>query len=116
MGMAKERGGRGETLAAAYLEAVGLRIEARNHRLAGVEVDLVAREGATRVVVEVKLRGRADYGGAALAVDRAKRERLLRAARALDAAGAAAVRIDVVAIELEPDGMSLRHHRNAVTE
>jgi len=116
MGTAKTRGGRGETLAAAYLELAGISIEARNARLAGVEVDLVAFEGRTRVVVEVKLRSRADYGGAALAVNGAKRGRLLRAARALAAAGDPYVRIDVVAIELEPDGLMLRHYRNAVTE
>jgi putative endonuclease len=116
VGSAKTRGDGGEALAAAYLELVGIRTRARNHRVAGVEVDLIALDGATHVVVEVKLRGRVDYGGAALAVDRAKRERLMRAARAIGANGAARVRIDVVAIELEADGLSLRHYRNAVAE
>ena len=69
MGLAQERGRSGETLAAAYLELAGLEVLRRNVRLAGVEVDLVAREGRTRVVVEVKLRNRSDYGGAARAVD-----------------------------------------------
>lgn len=110
------RGERGETLAAAYLELMGFRTEARNTRLAGVEVDLLARDGEARVVVEVKLRNRADYGGAAVAVDRAKQARLLRAARALAAGGSDPVRIDVVAIEFEADGLTLRHYRNAVTE
>jgi putative endonuclease len=111
----KHRRGRGgEALAAAYLELAGLTVLSRNVRLAGVEVDLVAEERGTRVIVEVKLRSRADYGGAALAVDRLKRERLLRAGRSLE--GSAPVRVDVVAIELVDGGLDLRHYRNAVGE
>ena len=116
MGKANLRGARGESLAAAWLELLGHEVLGRNVRLSGVEVDLVAREGETRVVVEVKLRGRADYGGAALAVDRDKRERLKRAVKALEQSGAKSVRIDVIAIETDADGMRLIHYRNAVTE
>ena len=57
-------GDAGERLAAAYLELAGCTVLERNRRLAGVEVDLIAGEGATRVLVEVKFRGRSDYGGA----------------------------------------------------
>jgi putative endonuclease len=106
----------GEAVAAAYLELVGCEVVARNRRMSGVEVDLVVSEGPTRVLVEVKFRGRADYGGAAMAVDRVKRERLLKAARALSAERDGPVRIDVVAVELSGDGMVLHHYRNAVTE
>jgi putative endonuclease len=116
MGTGNVRGARGESLAAAWLELAGLQVIGRNVRLGGVEVDLVAREGDTHVVVEVKLRGRADYGGAALAVDRVKRVRLVRAARALEQSGAPGVRIDVIAIETAADGLTLRHYRNAVTD
>jgi len=114
MGTGNVRGARGESLAAAWLELSGHDVIGRNVRLGGVEVDLVAREGDTHVVVEVNLRGRSDFGGAALAVDRAKRVRLMRAARALEASGN--VRIDVIAIETQGDGLTLRHYRNAVTE
>ncbi len=116
MGTAQDHGRAGETLAAAYLTLAGLEVVARNARLAGVEVDLLAREGRTRVLVEVKLRGRADYGGAACAVDARKRERLRRAALALMAAEGGPVRVDVVALDLTDDGLSLRHVRNAVTD
>jgi putative endonuclease len=115
MGTGNLRGARGESLAAAWLELAGCQVIGRNVRLGGVEVDLVAREGETRVVVEVKLRGRSDYGGAALAVDHAKRGRLKRAACALEQSGGT-VRIDVIAIETAPDGLTLRHYRNAVTD
>lgn len=116
MGTTRARGDAGERLAAAYLELAGCAVLERNVRLGGVEVDLMAAEGTTRVVVEVKLRARGDYGGAALAVDRFKRQRLMRAAQALQQHGVSHVRVDVVAIDLGPDGASVRHYRNAVTD
>lgn len=114
MGTARAHGLAGEALAAAYLELIGWKELERNPRIGGVEVDLVALEGATRVLVEVKYRGRVDFGGAALAVDRGKRDRLRRAALALEARGVRWVRIDVLAMELTDDGLRLRHFRNAV--
>lgn len=114
MGIAQAHGAAGESLAAAYLTLIGWDILARNAQLGGVEVDLVALDGHTRVLAEVKYRARTDYGGAALAVDRAKRERLVRAAAALLSNGGGPVRIDVLALELESDGLTLRHYRGAV--
>ena len=116
MGVANAHGRAGEALAMAYLELAGCRVIARNVRLAGVEVDALAADGPTQVVVEVKTRGRSDYGGAAAAVDAAKRRRLVRAARALLGEGARRVRIDVVTVDLTPEGASVRHYRDAVTE
>ncbi len=115
MARAQSLGEWGESLAAAYLRLVGCEIEATRARLAGVEVDLVARERGTRVVVEVKVRGRADFGGATHAVDGRQRERLRRAAVALARGAEEPVRIDVIAVDLESDGLRLRHVRNAVT-
>jgi putative endonuclease len=115
MGLAQEHGRAGETLAAAYLELAGLEVTRRNARLAGVEVDLVARDGRTRVVVEVKLRSRPDYGGAAGAVDARKCARLRRAALALLAQEGGPVRVDVIVMERSAEGLLLRHVRNAVT-
>ena len=116
MAFAQSRGRAGEALAEAYLTLMGLTPRERNIRLAGVEVDLVMEEGGTQVVVEVRFRGRTDYGGAALSIDREKRGRLMRATRALEQLGARRVRIDVVTIELSDEGASLRHYRNAITE
>jgi putative endonuclease len=115
MGMAQRRGRAGEALAAAYFELLGWEVLGRNLELGGVEVDLVVADGATRVLVEVKLRTRADFGGAALAVGGPQRERLKRAARFLGAGGAPH-RIDVVALETVDGGLSLRHYRNAITD
>jgi putative endonuclease len=116
MALTGARGRAGEAIAAAYLEWCGLAIVERNTRLAGVEVDLVADDRGTVVVVEVKTRGRHDWGGAAMAVDHVKRGRLRRAAHALEQRGARHVRIDVVAIEADRDGLRLTHHRNAIEE
>src|SRR5881409_332106 len=88
MGVAQRRGRAGEDLAIAYLELAGCHVIGRNLKLGGVEVDALASDGAAQVVVEVKLRGRSDFGGAAAAIDAAKRVRLLRAARALQLSGA----------------------------
>jgi putative endonuclease len=116
MGVAHTHGRAGEALAIAYLELAGCRVIARNLKLGGVEVDALVTDGPAQVVVEVKYRGRSDYGGAAAAVDAAKRARLVRAARALQLAGVRRVRIDVVAVDLSPEGAAVRHYRNAVTE
>lgn len=116
MGVTQTRGRAGETLAMAYLELAGCHVTARNLKLGGVEVDALATDGPAQVLVEVKYRGRSDYGGAAAAVDAAKRLRLARAARALQLAGARRVRIDVVTVDLTPEGATVRHYRNAVTE
>lgn len=116
MGWARTRGLAAESLAAAYLEVVGMRVTERNRRIAGVEIDALAEEGSTRVLVEVKCRGRSDYGGAALAIGFFQRLRLLRAARALAAEDPRPVRIDVVAIEVTADGAVVRHYRGAVDE
>jgi len=114
MGLAATHGRAAEDLAVAYLELAGFHVLERNLRLGGVEVDVLAAEGRDHVVVEVKYRARADYGGSAAAVDAAKRARLLRAAAALVARGQGGVRIDVVAIERVEDGVDVRHYRGAV--
>lgn len=116
MGLTQDRGRAGEDLAVAYLRLAGLRPVGRNVRLAGVEVDVVADDGPTRVLVEVRLRTRGDFGGAAATVDRHKRERLARAARSLEQQGRARLRVDVVAVDLTADGARITHYRNAVTE
>src|SRR5262249_36287615 len=95
MGRAQDRGRAGERLAAAYLELVGCRPVAHNVRLGGVEVDLVVDDGPARVLVEVRLRSRGDFGAAAETLDRTKRARLVRAAHALEQQGVRHPRVDV---------------------
>ena len=115
MGLSHMRGEAAEDLAVAYLELIGCRVRARNVKIGGVEVDVLVSEGRDTVVVEVKYRSRSDYGGAAAAIDAAKRERLRRAASALLWQGEPLVRIDVVTVEIAPGEASVRHYRSAVT-
>ena len=75
----KDKGDRGEERAAAFLEAQGYRILERNYRCPLGEVDLIARDGATVVFVEVK--ARPTMAEAAMSISTTKRERMSRAAR-----------------------------------
>jgi putative endonuclease len=70
-----------ETLAARFLEARGLHVIKRNYRCRRGEIDIVARDGATLVFVEVRLRTAERFGGAAASIDARKRARVLAAAR-----------------------------------
>lgn len=66
----------GEDLAAAWYEARGYAVVARNWRTAGGEIDLVARRGRIVVIAEVKTRTSDLYGHPAEAVVRSKQRRL----------------------------------------
>lgn len=70
----------GEDAACAELERRGYVILARRYRTRAGEVDLVARDGATLVFVEVKTRTSDAFGGGAAAVTWQKRQRLARVA------------------------------------
>lgn len=70
----------GEQVAADHLTAAGLRILERNWRCDEGELDLVAADGTTLVVVEVKTRSSAAYGSPAQAISRAKAARIRRLA------------------------------------
>ena len=70
-----------EAMAAAFLEARGLTIVVRNYHCRLGEIDLVARDGATTVFVEVRQRASSSFGGAAASITAAKRRKLLNAAR-----------------------------------
>lgn len=79
--MAQQRGDDSESAALAFLVARGLRAVARNVRFKGGELDLVMLDGETLVFVEVRRRGRADYGDALDSVDARKARKLVLAAR-----------------------------------
>jgi putative endonuclease len=71
-------GRRGERRAAWFYRLRGYAIVARNERSHAGEVDLVARRGKTLVIAEVKTRQTKLAGEGHEAVDREKRERLIR--------------------------------------
>jgi putative endonuclease len=74
-------GDAGEALAADYLARQGLRVIERNFRVKGGEIDLICRDGAMTVFVEVRSRGGSSFGGAAASITPAKQRRLILAAR-----------------------------------
>jgi len=74
------RGQAAETAAAEYLVRAGLTILQRNFRCRFGEIDLIARDGDAVVFVEVRMRRRGDFGGAAESITGAKRARLIKAA------------------------------------
>ena len=112
-------GRRGEDVAAKALKRAGYRIIARRLRTRGGEVDLVAVDGETLVLVEVKASigtGRRESRAPIDRVDHAKRRRLVRAARSF-ASGALADRprrIDVVAVVFDERGATSTITRGAV--
>ncbi len=75
------RGREAEERAARYLERCGQRIVERNFRVRGGEIDLICRDGRTLVFVEVRLRGRSDFGSAGASITAVKRQRIVLAAR-----------------------------------
>ncbi len=121
---AQRTGDAGEDLAVACLEREGWTILARNMRLGRDELDVVAIDPgppAALVVVEVRWRGRRDFGLAEETLDHRKRAALRRAIGHLREGGllpdgrrlpALELRVDLVAIDAGPDGRpSIRHHR-----
>jgi putative endonuclease len=77
-----ELGARAEALATDYLARQGLVLVVRNFRTRRGEIDIIVRDRDTLVFVEVRMRSRAAYGGAAASITPAKRARLLAAAQA----------------------------------
>ena len=120
----KALGQQGEDLAAAHLVGQGYEIVTRNWRIRSGELDIVAKEGQWLVFVEVRTRrGR---GGASVPVlgipeESVTPRKQLRLAAMVDAylfemPWDGSWRIDVIALELHPDGSiaRLNHLRDAV--
>jgi len=121
---AQQIGDAAEELVAARLAERGWILLARNLRLGRAELDIVAVDpGPPRalVLVEVRRRGRRDFGLAEESLHHRKRAALRRAAAVLGAMPALPdgrplprlpLRIDLVAIDPGPRGtLAIRHHR-----
>lgn len=76
----RAEGSRYEEMAAAYLSARGLKILARNYRNRTGEIDIIARDGAAYVFVEVKGRKDTRMGDPAEAVTPRKQAVIRRTA------------------------------------
>lgn len=69
-----------EDAALQWLRKAGLELLARNFGVRGGELDLVMRDGASVVFVEVRHRRTRAFGGGAASVDAGKRRKLVLAA------------------------------------
>ncbi|HEX3244473.1 MAG TPA: YraN family protein [Chloroflexota bacterium] len=104
-------GDHGEQLAVDFLGQRGYQIVARNQRLLWGEIDVIAREGADLVFLEIKTRHAGASVGPEQAMTRNKLHRVEKLAMAyLDEHGleAGSWRVEVVSIETAPDGAPLR--------
>ncbi len=120
---AQQAGDSAETLAIGRLVDAGWTILARNVHVGRHEIDLVAVDPgppAALVIVEVRWRGRRDFGLPEETVDHRKRSRIRAAAHGLLERGSLPdgsvlprfpVRFDLVVVE--PGGL-VRHHRHAM--
>ena len=90
-----------EQRALRFLEQQGLTLVEANYRCKSGEIDLICRDGAVLVFVEVRHRADTGHGGAAASITRAKIGRIVRAAQTylLQFTHLPECRIDVVAIE-----------------
>jgi len=106
-----------EDLACRRLLQSGLTLLARNYRCGSGELDLVLRDSGAVVFVEVRFRGRGDYGTSAESVDLRKQRRLVRTARHYlhrhPHENRTSVRFDVVLVDGEPARPTIEWIRNA---
>lgn len=119
--MPSRPGQRGERAAEKELRRLGMTLLERNVRAAGGEIDLLALDGETIVVVEVRSRSSESHGTPEETVGATKRRHLIRAARSLLAKKGLSDRprrYDVAAVRLGADGKpeSIRWTKGAFDE
>jgi putative endonuclease len=91
-----------ENAAVAFLESQGLSIVLRNYLRRTGELDVVARDQSTLIIIEVRTRSSNAFGSAAASVTYRKQTRILRAASQLlqqrRELGSLRVRFDVIVV------------------
>ena len=94
----------GEMIAAAYLEAEGYHIVARNYRSARGEIDLIAKYEEKLIFIEVKTRQSRKHGFPEEAVSKQKEQMIIQTAEAYieETDWQQDIRFDILSIELEP--------------
>lgn len=116
-GFKKQQGKYGEDLAAKYLAGSGYEIVDRNYLIRGGEIDIVALDGETTVIVEVKLRGGDDFGSAVESITPSKIRSLVKTTKfyALEKNIRGLLRIDLIAIDFK-NGKPVIEHIQNITE
>ena len=79
----RQLGIQAEERAALHVQQRGYQIVARNFRCRTGELDIVAKRGQLLLIIEVRLRSSAGFGGAAASITVRKRARIVRATRYL---------------------------------
>lgn len=105
-----------EDRAARFLESKGFRIFARNFRTRFGEVDLVAEDGESLVLIEVKYRADESFSPVEESLTFAKRKKLIKAGRAAAARFGEnrMIRFDFVALVGSRESPELRHYENVL--
>lgn len=113
-----ELGRRGEQLAVDHVVARGMSVLERNWRCRLGEIDIVARDGAETVFIEVKTRSTSDFGHPFEAITPVKLARMRRLAVAWCEATDAPVsriRIDAVAVLAPNEAPALIEHLEGIS-
>lgn len=111
----KELGQRAEEAAANFLRSKKFKILEQNYTTKYGEIDILARDGKTLVVVEVKAKSSDKFGSAIEMITMAKRKKLvlltsfLQSERQIDN-----VRIDVVAVDNYATTPKLKHYKGVI--
>ena len=119
-GLANTVGAYGERLAARYLTESGMQILDRNWRCEQGEIDIVAMDASSLVIVEVKTRRTLAFGSPVEAVTEVKAARLRRlagcwlTAHRSQVSCVADIRIDVIGVLRPPHGPAQIEHLVAV--
>ena len=107
-------GRNGEDIAADYLKRLRYRLLARSFRLGRGEIDIVARDGATIVFIEVKTRTDSEHGPPEEAVTAAKQAQIRKVAEGFlirrRVAADTPCRFDVLSVRFGDGGLPIVHH------
>lgn len=105
----------GEELALKHLRGLGYKILEQNWHYGREEIDIIAMDNATLVIIEVKTRATSWFGEPEFAVTRSKQKALVRAAEGyiikndlnLD------TRFDIISIVITPQDKKIHHIEDA---
>ena len=110
-----QKGTAGEKIAVEHLLSQGYKILSRNWRYGHLELDIIAQDGKTLVIVEVKLRASNAFGTPQEFVTRAKQKKIIKAAgfyireHNIDLE----IRFDVVSVIQNSNELSVEHIKAA---
>ncbi len=110
-----ETGKKGEEIAVKFLKGKGYNVVETNWRNGKHEIDIIAMDGKTLVVAEVKTRHSSAFGEPEIAVTREKQRALIRAANSymLKKKLENEVRFDIISILIVKDKETINHIADA---